>query len=233
MKKYYTTAILVLTIYIFSFSQEIIKPNFALASHPMGVENILLEKNATVVELSIKNKSKTGFFCADKNISLIDILRSKEYFLRKSVGIPICPQTYRFNYVGELLKFKLFFPVLSDTVKYIDIIENCSENCFSIRGIILDTAINKNIDIAYDYYGKGELDAALQAFKMAVNKNINYPYGWLHYNIMQIYAELNDFISAGEWYKNIKNSDFRDKNELIAKLQTQKYYKNIMENDKP
>ncbi len=121
MKKYYITAIFVITIYVVGFSQEIIKPNFAFASHPMGVESILLERNATVVELSIKNKSATGFFCADRNISIIDILRSKEYLLRKSVGIPVCPTTYKFSYVGEVLKFKLFFPSLKYSVKYIDI----------------------------------------------------------------------------------------------------------------
>ncbi len=233
MKKYYISAIFVLIIHIVGFSQEIIKPNFALASHPMGVESILLEKNVTVVELSIENKSPNGFFCADNNISLVNILKLKSYLLRKSLGIPICPATYKFSYVGEVLKFKLFFPALNDTVEYIDIIENCSENCFSIRGIILDASINKNIDIAYNYYGKGDLDSALQGFKIAVEASVSYPYGWLHYNIMQIYAEKNDFALANEWYKKIKASNFRDKNELMAKLKTKKYYKQIIENDKP
>ncbi len=227
MKKY-GIAIFMLTMYALGFSQTIVKPNFALASHPMKVESILFTDKATIVELSVENKSATGFFCADKNISLINSLKSTEYLLVKSAGIPVCPETYSFAYVGEILKFKLFFSPVGDSVKYLDIIENCSDNCFSIKGIILDQLVNNEIDIAYKHYSNYNLDAALKSFKTAVDKNVNYPYAWLHYNILQIYAEKNDFASARKWYNKIINSNFRDKNKLIIKLKTKNYYKEMI-----
>ncbi len=212
----------------FGFSQTVVKPNFALASHPLKVESILFTNKSTVVELSIENKSATGFFCADKNISLINSLNSKKYLLIKSSGIPVCPENYSFAYVGEILKFKLFFSAISSSVKYVDIIENCSNNCFSIKGIILDKFVNNEIDIAYKHYNNYDLDAALKSFTVAVNKNTDYPYAWLHYNILQIYAEKNDFVSAKKWYYKIINSNFLDKKELIANLKTKQYYNTLI-----
>ncbi len=210
-------------------TQTIIKPNFALASHPMMVKSVSLSDKETVVELAIENKSETGFFCADKNISLINSLNSKEYSLRKSSGIPICPATHKFSYVGEILTFKLFFPPIKGAAKYIDIIENCFENCFSIKGIILDNSVNENINIAYKYYNEYNLDSALQAFKTAVEKNTDYPYGWLHYNIVQVYAEKNNFVLAKQWFDKITKSDFKDKDMIISKLKATNYYKKLIE----
>lgn len=204
------------------YSQEIIKPNFAIASHPMKIEKISILENGTIVEISIENQSETGFFCANKSISLINSVDKTEFSLYESEGIPVCPENYQFNYVGEVLKFKLFFPKLDKSAKYIDIIENCTDNCFSIKGIILDKSINQNIDLGYYYYSKSQLDLALQAFKKAVNANENYHYGWLHYNIIQIYKEKNDFAEVKKWKDLILKSDFIDKPQLMDKMTVEK-----------
>ncbi len=227
MKKIITLTLFLILTGSLLFSQELLKPNFALASHPLKIEKINRLDNSTIIELSIENKSENGYFCADKNIVLKDILNAKRYQLVQSEGIAICPDSYKFNYVGEVLTFKLYFPTLSESTKYIDIVENCQSNCFSINGIILSPEMNQNIDMAYSYYGEGKLDFALASFKMAVNENPDYPYGLFHYNIIQIYAEKKDFVSAKKWYNKILDSNFKDKYELIARLNSQVYYNSI------
>ncbi len=218
MLKYFFLSLFILAIPLLGNAQEIEKPNFALASHPMSVKTIYKLENKTIVVLSIENKSETGFFCADESISLVNSTTGTEFLLQKSEGIPVCPENYQFHYVGEVLTFRLFFPKLDSLVKYVDIIENCSNNCFSIKGVILDKSINKNIDLGYAYYRKSELDLALQAFKKAVNANKNYPYGWIHYNILQIYKEKNNAAEVQKWKNLIVRSNFMDKKHLMEKI---------------
>ncbi len=227
MKKIVMINIVVLLIKTTIFSQELIKPNFAIASHPMKVEKISNINDFTIIELSIENQVNNGYFCADKNIILRDILNGKEYKLIKSEGISVCPDSYKFTYVGEVLRFKLYFLKIDKSVKYIDIIENCNANCFYIKGVVLDKKLNNNIDTAYEYYKKDKLDFSLAAFRMVANNSHDYPYGLFHYNIAQIYAEKKDFKTAKKWYEKIINSDFKDKKELILRIKSEEYYNKL------
>jgi tetratricopeptide (TPR) repeat protein len=202
--------------------------NFALCSHPMKVIKIETDQNQSKFEISIENQIATGSFCADKNIDMQDAISKKSMHLIKSVGIPVCPDNYNFKSIGEVLTFQLFFPTPIASTKYVNIIENCDQYCFSIKGIILDSEMNKDINLGYEYYTKGKLDFALQSFKMAVEKNPDYPFGFLYFNIIQILAEKQDYQSAKNWYSKLKNSAFQDRDEVIARLKTQAFYLKII-----
>ena len=108
---------IVITIFLFtiifnSFAQTIEKPNSAIASHPLTISKIEMSGSQTIVWLELENKSAKGYFCADKSINLYDIVRKIKYELVSSKGIPVCPATYKFRKIGEVLKFQLYFPKL-------------------------------------------------------------------------------------------------------------------------
>lgn len=209
-----------------AFSQPIVNPNIALASHPMTVASISQTLNETVFELAITNQSETGTFCADRNIFVEDILTGEKFHLIRSEGIPVCPANYRFNYVGEVLTFRLYFPKI-ESKKFLTLIEDCNQYCFSIKGIVLDAEFNKSINAGYQYYAKGMPNFALQAFKDAINANPDYPFCLYYLNIIQIYAEMNNFKAAKAWYDKIIESDFRDKAAVLDRLKKQPYYKDL------
>ncbi len=216
-----------IVVFAYSHAQQLINPNFALASHPMKVTKISQTANETIISLSIENQIENGSFCADKNIFVQDVLTEKKYRLKKSEGIPVCPSNYQFTYIGEVLNFSLYFPKIV-AKKYITLVEDCNQYCFSIKGIVLDTDLNQSINLGYDYYAKGKLDFALEAFMMVVKKHPDYPFGIHYLNIIQIYAEKQDYTSAKEWYKKIINSNFQDKKELLERLKKENYYNQLL-----
>lgn len=137
------------------FGQNIESVNFAVSTHPMKVNKIEMGTNQTKVEIAIENQIQSGSFCADKKIDIQDVIGKSKIHLIKAEGIPVCPSNYQFTYIGEVLTFQLYFPKLKSSTKYINIIENCDQYCFSIKGIILDNEMNKEINMGYDYYSKG------------------------------------------------------------------------------
>lgn len=215
----------------FSFSgitQIIENPNFAMASHPMKVTKIEYLEISTLIELSIENQSATGEFCADKNIFVQDALSGLKFQLISSKGIPVCPASYQFKQVGEVLIFQLYFPKISQEIKYLTLVEDCDRYCFSIVGIILDKEFNKEINLGYDYYKKGKLDFALAAFTQAVENHTDYPFGFLYLNVIQVLSEKKDYAGAKKWYNKLKNSMFKDKQQVLDRLKQQPYYKQLI-----
>jgi hypothetical protein len=212
----------------FALSQTIEKPNFSSASHPMTVDKIEFTKDQAIISLSIENHSETGYFCADKNISLIDALTNKKYKLIKSENIPVCPESYSFKMLGEILQFKLFFPKPNPSSKYVNIIEDCEQNCFSINGIILDMGMNKEIDLVFDNYAKQNSDLALPKLLEIIENHPDYSFGYLYANLIQVYAEKNDFINAKNYFKILYNSKFQDKTEVINSLKRFNFYSKLI-----
>ena len=210
-------------------AQQLNTPNFAWASHPMTINKIEQKANTTVIELSITNKRTSGGnFCASKNIYIKDILTGKIYNLLYSKGIPVCPYSYKFENAGEVLNFQLFFPKLDMNTKYIDIIENCNEHCFSINGIILSHDFNSDINLGYNYYNDNKLDFAVFAFKKAIEKYPDYPFGKWYINLIQVYAEKGDIAQAKVWFNKLKASKFIDKDKAIHLLQEAPFYKDLI-----
>ncbi|OQY03405.1 MAG: hypothetical protein B6I20_05115 [Bacteroidetes bacterium 4572_117] len=222
---------IIVFLFIYSFigiSQTIENPNFAMASHPMKVTKVEYLETQTLIELSIENQSITGEFCADKNIYVQDALSGLKFQLISSKGIPVCPASYKFKNVGEVLTFQLYFPQINPIFKYLTLVEDCDNNCFSVVGIILDDEFNKEINMGFDYYSKGKLDFALVAFKKAIENHLEYPFGFLYLNVIQILSEKKDYNNAKKWYGKLKNSIFPDKQYVIDRLKQQAYYKQLI-----
>jgi len=227
MRKYF----FLISLFIFTIqvsAQQLDIPNFAWASHPMKINSIKKLQDATVIELSLTNqRTSGGSFCADKNIYIVDVLSGKKYFMNYSKGIPVCPDSYKFTGVGEVLTFQLYFPPIDAKTKYINIVENCDNYCFSISGVILDEGLNKDINLAYQYYTEEKLDFAIFAFKKAV-ENTDYPFGKFYIDLIQIYVEKNDINNAKIWFNKLKSGNFIDKNEVLHHLQNTKYYNRLV-----
>ena len=154
-----------------------------------------------MIYLSIENRMTGGYFCADKNIFIIypDGTRSK---LTSSKGIPVCPDTYKFKTIGEKLDFELTFPPLKGT-KWIDLIEDCSENCFSFYGVCLDNDLNKKIDDASVLAENKEPAKALMSFiniADTIDSKKSGIEGLIYINIIKLAKETGNIAKATEWY---------------------------------
>lgn len=188
------------------FSQLIIQPNYALKSHEtLEITKVEITPDETVLYLTIENRIEGSNFCADKNIYLIypDGTRSK---LTSSNGIPVCPETYKFKIIGEKLQFTLDFPPLKTGTKWIDIIEDCNDNCFSFYGVTLNTELNGKINEALSMAEKGEIKRAIAFYKdilnslLAADQGIK---GALYTDIITLLLKTGDKVGADEWYKKM------------------------------
>jgi hypothetical protein len=202
----------------FGFSQAIKMPNFAVASHPMIVERVQTTSTHIIFELSVENKSAIGNFCADKNIFIRDLSENKKIKLSFSEGIPICPEVYNFKSIGEKLKFQLYFPKPDHDLKYLDLIEDCNEACFSIHGIILDIKMNQMIEDAFSQFEKSDYEASENTLKKIISEYSDYPYGFLHLNLIQVLIVQGEDQEAKKYYQSIQQSKFSDKNFILDQL---------------
>ena len=171
------------------FGQVITKPNFALATHPIVVDNVNFSDSLITITLTIQNKIKGGEFCANEIMYLLELKNKSKAYLLRSAGIPTCPETHIFEAPGEKLTFQLEFTAFDEIPpKYINIVEDCEDNCFSIYGVILDEKMNEDINQAFGYFKSGNLDFALASFRTAARENPGYPFAILYGNIIEIYA---------------------------------------------
>lgn len=196
--------IIICTIHI--HSQTINQPNIALKSHEtLEVTKIEASPQKTLVYLTIENRIDGGNFCADKNIYLIypDGTRS---MLTASNGIPVCPDTYKFKTIGEKLNFVLTFPPLKQGTEWVDLVENCTDNCISFYGVTLNNDLNKKIDEAFSFAEGGETSKAITLYKSILdsidNKNLGIE-GALFTDIITLTIKSGDKTGAEEWYDRL------------------------------
>jgi hypothetical protein len=194
---------------IISYSQSVIQPNYGLKSHEtLEINKIELTQKATVFYLSVENRIENGNFCADKNIFIIypDGTRIK---MISSNGIPVCPATYKFNSIGEKLNFTLTFPTLKPGTDWIDLVEECSENCFSFYGITLDNVLNNRLNEAFALSESGESAKALISLIDLITEFGQKNYGiegLIYMNIIKLARANGDTSNATEWYRKLKTS---------------------------
>ena len=192
-----------------SFSQTFLQPNYGLKSHETLVINkVELTSTAATFFMSIENRIQNGNFCADKNIIIVypDGTRSK---LLSSENIPVCPDTHKFKESGENLDFTLTFPPLKPGTEWIDLIEDCSDNCFSFYGVTLDNDLNRKIDDAFSLYGNDEPVKAMVSFidiTEAVDKKNLGIEGFLYMNIIRLEKQNGNEMKAAQWYTRLKLS---------------------------
>jgi hypothetical protein len=197
------------------------QPNFALKSHEtMSVNKVELTPERTVVTLSVENRITGGNFCADRNIYIIDAAGIK-FKLIKAAGIPVCPSSYSFKNIGEVLNFTLEFPPISRDSKWIDILEDCTSNCFRFYGVTLDNDLNKKLDAAFSQLPKSLPSESVALFRQILeetdNQNLGIE-GLLYITIITSSIEDNDKPGAMAWYKRLGESHAPRVNEYLKFL---------------
>ena len=191
------------------FSQTYIQPNTGLKSHEtLELKKIEITPDKTVVSLQIENKIEGGNFCADKKVFIIypDGSKSK---LVNAVGIPQCPDTYKFKNIGEKLEFTLTFPPLKPATDWIDIVEECASNCFHFYGVTLNNDLNKRLDEAFIIAATSDPQKNMLLFRNileTVDKQNHGIIGLLYINIISAAVEAGDKVEAAVWYKRLLSS---------------------------
>lgn len=200
-----------------SINGQIIKnPNYGEKSHPtLEITSIEFNDKETIFTLTIENRIKQGWFCADKNIIIQAIGEEIQLKSLKTENIPTCPDNHKFSTVGEKLTFKIFFPIIDKSAKYFNLIEQCDNSCFYFHGIILSENFNLLIEEAYQLYEAGKHGMAAVKFKQIIEKYPEYPYGFLYINLINIYNKLSMPDEADIWQKKLQESDCIDKTTLI------------------
>ncbi len=191
-------------------SQTLIAPNYSLKSHEtLKIVKIELRPEAVIFYMNIENRIENGTFCADKNIFLI-YPDGKKNKLISSGNIPVCPETHIFRTPGEKLNFVLTFPPIPENVEWVDLVEECSENCFSFYGIALNSDLNQRIDNAFRLAEYDETTRVMDRFiSLAdeVEASGHGISGLLYINIIKLAAASGDNKKAAEWYWKLKSSD--------------------------
>ena len=207
-----------------AYSQTYQNPNISLKSHEtLEISKVEITPQKTVIYLSLENRITGGYFCADKNIFIIypDGSRSK---LISSDGIPVCPDTYKFKTIGEKLSFKLTFSTLKHNMEWIDLVEDCADNCFSFYGICLNNDLNKKIDDSFILAENNEPAKALISFiKIAdtIDSKNSGIEGLIYINIITLAKETGNISKAAEWYKKLASSDISRRDLYIKHLNSQ------------
>ena len=226
MDSKHTWVIVCLTVICTGYSkaQSINHPNYALKSHEtLEISKVDITEQKTVIYLNIENKIAGGYFCADKNIFILYPDGTKSNLI-SSKGIPVCPDTYKFKTIGEKLEFELTFSNVKKNTGWIDLIEDCSDNCFSFYGICLDTDLNKKIEDAVHFAEIGEPAKATLDFiaiANAINAKNSGIDGLIYMNIIQLSKETGNIAKASELYGKLKSSDIPRRELYIKHLNSQ------------
>lgn len=166
---------------------------------------IRYEEGITLQMLITNARDEGGSFCVDRNTEII--ANNLSYRILRIENIPECPEIHKFGSIGEKLIFYLHFPPVSNEIKIIDIIENCSENCFQFTGLIIDTKLNNEMNLAFDYFESGLLSEGLQSYKNLLNKYKNQEpalEGLFYFYIVTILREMGNDNDATEWLERFQ-----------------------------
>jgi hypothetical protein len=209
-KKVLSFLTFILTFSTVAYTQVFISPNSALRSHEtLVIQKVDLSAKSTIVYFSVENRrSEGGSFCADKNIYII-MPDGSRLNLIKAKNIPVCPDAHNFKSIGEKLMFTLEFPPLKAGTKWIDIIEDCSSNCFWFYGVTLDNDLNKRIDNAFITAAKAQPSMSKVLFKSILDDIENQSLGiegLMYINIINAAVEEGDNVDASVWYKRLASS---------------------------
>ena len=218
--KLYLTLTFILSISSPLFSQISFHPNYGLKSHEtLEISKIDVSAERTLVYLTIENRIEKGSFCADRNIYITDPSGSVIKLI-KSSGIPVCPDVHKFKVPGEKLDFILTFPPLNPATCCIDLKEDCSDNCFSFYGVILDNQLNKELDQAFGLAESGQSIKALDKFiSLASGGTLKKgSEAVLYYNIIKLASETGNTVKAVEFYKALETSQIVSKTKYIGDL---------------
>jgi hypothetical protein len=205
-------------------SQSFIQPNYGLKSHEtLIISKIEASDKATTLMLSVENRIQGGSFCIDRNTYIVypDGTRLR---MVSSSGIPVCPENHVFSSPGEKLAFTLTFPPLRKGLEWIDLVEDCSDNCFHFYGITLDNDLNQKINDAFRLAEGDDLLKAMVSFvdilESTDSKNLGSE-GLLYVNIISLARQAGNYGQAADWYRKLRNSGAPRLQEYIKFLNDQ------------
>ena len=206
---------------LMAVGQEMIQaPYFAVATHPMTVQSIAKYPDSLVLVMTIENQSDKGYFCVNKKVYMEDLKTRSRVFMLSEKGLPLCPGVYHFKWKGEVKTFFLSFPSPDKKTSYVNVVEDCNDNCFAIYGLVLDKAMNEDINRAYDAYKLNHLEESLQAFEKVMKDHPDYPFGGFAAHVIKILLEQKKYAEAGIWYKKLQYSNFLDKAAVVKEVST-------------
>ncbi|MEE4214252.1 MAG: hypothetical protein V2I34_04250 [Bacteroidales bacterium] len=147
------------------YAQEIVKPNYGLKNpETIEVVRVRISADQTLVDMSIQNRVRGGYFCIDEN-TFIESAGGENLKLEKVSGLPLCPDMHEFSSVGEKVYFTLVFDKLPEDTPWFDIVEYCSDNCFSILALNMDEKINERINAAFSAMDRLDPVEAIRIFR--------------------------------------------------------------------
>jgi hypothetical protein len=222
--------ILLITI-LFTFAyiqaQQVIE-NPAVAEQSLKelvITKVSLFNDSTVIDLSVENKlAQGGWFCADNKIYIETSKDHQRLDIIKARGIPRCPSAYNFKRVGEILNFALIFPKIPKGTSLLDLIEDCDKSCFHFKDIILDEKLNSDIVLytkGVEFYGSNKINEAIDCFSKVVEIIPAFPthvYGYSYFNLVRIYFDKGDKVTARFWYDQLEKSTLPDKQYFINSI---------------
>ena len=222
MKKNAIFLILILISGFESFSQSVGAPNFIHKSHEtLEVMRISRTDQGVTLQLLIRNtRNEGGSFCIDKNTEITAL--GKSYKITEIEGIPECPETHKFKFSGDNLIFYLHFPPIPSEVKIIDIKENCDDNCFHFKGLVVDPKLNNSMHEAFDYYETGMLLEGLSAYKELLTEYEGKEAaveGLFYFYIINILKEIGNEEEASKYLEQFKLKNLEDSQWVLDKLE--------------
>ena len=233
--KFITSLLILITFFSSINAQMIMKPSVGVKTHPtLSIIKIDLKPNETVFYMSIVNRIREGgWFCVDKNVILKSEYLKNDLKMIRSENIANCPTSHQFKQINESVNFRLVFPPLPEGVKEVDLVEDCTDNCFSITGIVLDPVLNEEIktfDKGFSLYSKNDFKGSLPYF-IKIRDNSLFKdmkqFGYSVYIIPVIYYKLGENEAAKTAFRNLKDLDFKDKDYFIDQLKKIEFFKNL------
>ncbi len=205
-------------------AQTFIQPNYGLKSHEtLTINKVEASDKSIVLLLSLENRITGGSFCVDRNTYIVypDGTRLK---MTSASGIPLCPEAHRFSAPGDKLTFTLTFPSSGKLPEWIDLIEDCTDNCFHFYGITLDNDLNQKINDAFGYAGGDDILKGMISFidilEETDQKNLGSE-GLLYVNIISLAREAGNPGQAASWYNRLRSSEAPKLQEYIKFLNDQ------------
>lgn len=132
-------SIIILSILFFATvvnAQTYLKPKYEKrTNNRVEIDKIQITKTRTIVSFTYTSEF-AGHACIDQAMYIQDVKTKKKYPLVKAVGIPICPEQRVFADKGHTFKFKLIFPKVPYSVRYVNLVEDMT-NGFNFINVYL------------------------------------------------------------------------------------------------
>lgn len=220
MKKILTGILFFLPIVVMAQAYRL--PNYAFKSHPtMVLERVDRFEEETILHFSLENRKLFSSFCVNKKTYLEDIRDSNRYYLVKTEGIPNCPEQYNFSSVGEKIYFRLYFPPIPADIQYINVIEDCSDACFSFSYVLLDEELNSILNQAFRQVERGDTEEAIDLFTAILEEDDGQSpvYGNVIMYLIDLYQQSGNLVKENEFSARLENSSYPHKEEIKEALQ--------------